>query len=156
MKNFYAILEVSNSASVEVIKASGKALSARYHPDKQETGNTKKFREVRDALEVLLDPEKRAAYDYQLANPRANGARSRGEQQQQQPQQPSGRRVWVNGIGWVIVPEEMPGPFVNDRPAYPQPYAKNLEYMAQKAAEEMAHDFVDQFMHNMFNKGRRR
>ncbi len=139
-----------------MIKASGKALSAHYHPDK-ETGNAAKFREIREALEILCDPEKRAAHDYALAHGH-NGTANQGtpgEQQYRQAQAQPGRPVWMNGIGWVIVPPDMPGTFPSDRPpAYPDPY-RNLENMAQEAAHEMAHDIVDQLLQNMF-RGRRR
>jgi DnaJ-class molecular chaperone len=160
VKNYYLILEVSSTASVDVIKASGRALSARYHPDKKETADVKKYHAVREALEVLLDPVKRAAHDYALANPRA-----RAEQQYQEAQHPmngqTGRMAWQNGAGFVFVPDEA-GPFPSDRPypnpasAYPMAYPDEMERQAKEAARDLAHDIVDQLLNNMLNRGRRR
>ena len=42
MKDYYRILEVSPSASFEVIKASYRALAKKYHPDTQTSSNTGK------------------------------------------------------------------------------------------------------------------
>lgn len=150
MKDLYSILEVAPTASLDVIKASAKALSARYHPDK-ETGDAAKFRAVRNALDVLSDPQKRKAYDDMGANGdgRASGF--------PQPPPPGAfRQVWMNGYGWVNAPADQPGTFPNDRPAYPQAYPPDLQQMAQEAAEEMAYNLVDQMLGNMFRGGRRR
>ena len=71
MKNWYTILQVDPRADVDMIRAAGKVLSARYHPDKKETANAQKFRDVREALKVLCDPLARAAFDRQLWEARA-------------------------------------------------------------------------------------
>ncbi len=38
-------------------------LARRYHPDNTETGNADRFRMLREAYQVLSDPDHRAAYD---------------------------------------------------------------------------------------------
>jgi curved DNA-binding protein CbpA len=38
-------------------------LARRFHPDNRESGSDERFREVRNAYEVLGDPASRAAYD---------------------------------------------------------------------------------------------
>lgn len=66
--NCYEILEVSQNASPEVIKAAYKSLMQRYHPDKN-PGNAAVAAhalEVTQAYEVLSDANKRAAYNLQL------------------------------------------------------------------------------------------
>ena len=68
--NFYEILEVSESASVETITAAYKSLSSRYHPDNQETGDTNKMQALNNARDVLLDPVKRKTYDALLKRSR--------------------------------------------------------------------------------------
>lgn len=142
MKNWYAILEVSPSASVEVIKASGKALSARYHPDRKETGNAQKFRDVRDALDVLTDPQKRAVFDSIL-----NGRPAPPPN----PEPPQTRRVWINGAGWVDVPiqPQYPG-------QYPQAYPPAYPEVFEQAVQDAAHGMLDQLMNRMFGGYRRR
>jgi curved DNA-binding protein CbpA len=62
---FYEILEVSPSASREVIEASWKALQRRYHPDGSQP-NQERSKAINQAHDVLSDPAKRKQYDLQL------------------------------------------------------------------------------------------
>jgi hypothetical protein len=66
--NYYEMLEVSQNASPEVIKAAYKSLMQRYHPDKNpgDAGIAAHALKVVQAYEVLSDSEKRAAYDIVL------------------------------------------------------------------------------------------
>jgi hypothetical protein len=66
--NCYEILEVSQNASPEVIKAAYKSLMQRYHPDKNPDNAeiAAHALNVVQAFEVLSDPNKRAAYDIKL------------------------------------------------------------------------------------------
>jgi curved DNA-binding protein CbpA len=61
--DYYDNLQVSQNASADTIEHVYRLLVRRYHPDNQSTGNAEKFREVRQAFELLSDPEKRTAYD---------------------------------------------------------------------------------------------
>lgn len=61
-KDYYAILGLSPDAEGILIKAAYRALSQKYHPDK-ETGDELKMQEINEAYSVLSDPESRAAYD---------------------------------------------------------------------------------------------
>jgi len=65
--DYYRILEVDPKASKEVIEKAFKALSLKYHSDKNTDGAkeaaTERWMKVRDAYEVLSDPKKRAEYD---------------------------------------------------------------------------------------------
>lgn len=65
MKDYYEILGVSKDASDAQIKSSYRELAKKYHPDKN-PGNKEaeqKFKEIKEAHEVLCDPQKRAQYD---------------------------------------------------------------------------------------------
>lgn len=58
----YDNLKVLRNAPPEVIKAAYKALSQRYHPDR-EGGDERIFKIVKDSYEVLIDPQRRAEHD---------------------------------------------------------------------------------------------
>ena len=65
MADYYATLEVNRDASETEIKKAYRALSLKYHPDRN-PGNDEaanKFKEINLANEVLSDPEKRKRYD---------------------------------------------------------------------------------------------
>jgi len=65
MTNYYKILGVDRSATFEQIKNAYRALSLRWHPDKN-LGNKEaeeKFKEINKVYQVLSDSEIRAIYD---------------------------------------------------------------------------------------------
>lgn len=64
VKDFYETLGVSRSASDAEIKKAYRRLARKYHPDvSKERDSERRFKEMKEAYEVLRDPEKRAAYD---------------------------------------------------------------------------------------------
>lgn len=72
MKNYYELLEVSNTASIEIIRAAYKAGVKRYHPDNYAAPDdkaraTEHLKLLNEALEVLADEVLRAKYDEELA-----------------------------------------------------------------------------------------
>lgn len=71
MTDYYELLEVTNTASVEVIRAAYKAGVKKYHPDnftdtKDKVRATEQLKLFNEALETLTDPERRARYDREL------------------------------------------------------------------------------------------
>lgn len=68
MPNFYNILEIPQDADENTIKKSYRALSLKYHPDRNPNnpGATQKFQEINEAYEHLSDPQRRAQYDAEL------------------------------------------------------------------------------------------
>jgi len=63
-RDYYEVLGVSKTASVDEIKSAYRRLAKQYHPDlNKEQGNEEKFKEVNEAYQVLSDPQKRQAFD---------------------------------------------------------------------------------------------
>ena len=59
----YEVLQVSQNADSETIERVYRMLAKRYHPDNSATGDAERFRDVREAYEILLEPERRAEFD---------------------------------------------------------------------------------------------
>ncbi len=64
-RDFYEVLGVSRDSSERDIKKAYKRLAMKYHPDRNQGDESaaEKFKEVKEAYEILLDPQKKAAYD---------------------------------------------------------------------------------------------
>lgn len=64
-RDFYEILGVSKTASLEDIKKAYKKLALQYHPDRNPNNKEaeEKFKEASEAYQVLSDKDKRAQYD---------------------------------------------------------------------------------------------
>jgi curved DNA-binding protein CbpA len=61
--DYYELLQISPNAETDTIHRVYRLLAQRFHPDNQETGDARKFRQLHDAYMVLSDPEKRAQFD---------------------------------------------------------------------------------------------
>lgn len=66
-RDYYEVLGVSKTASDDEIKKAYRKLAMKYHPDRNQGEKGKeaeeKFKEVKEAYEMLSDGQKRAAYD---------------------------------------------------------------------------------------------
>ena len=64
-RDYYEVLEISKSASVEEIKKAYRKMAIKYHPDKNpgDKEAEEKFKEAAEAYEVLSDDNKKARYD---------------------------------------------------------------------------------------------
>jgi len=87
-KDYYATLGVPRDAAAEDIKRAYRKLARKYHPDVSKLPDTEeRFKEIGEAHEVLMDAEKRAAYDAVGAS---GGAGSQGAEFQPPPDWNSG------------------------------------------------------------------
>jgi molecular chaperone DnaJ len=64
-RDYYEVLGLGRNASEEDVKRAYRKLAVKFHPDKNpdDPHAEEKFKELGEAYDVLMDPEKRAAYD---------------------------------------------------------------------------------------------
>jgi molecular chaperone DnaJ len=64
-RDYYEVLGVERNASDDEIKRAYRKLAVKYHPDKNpdDPHSEERFKELGEAYDVLMDSEKRAAYD---------------------------------------------------------------------------------------------
>jgi len=64
-RDYYQVLDVTRTATEVEIKKSYRRLAMKYHPDRNPNDQEaeEKFKEAKEAYEVLTDAEKRAIYD---------------------------------------------------------------------------------------------
>jgi molecular chaperone DnaJ len=66
-RDYYEVLGVAKNASDEDIKKAYRKLAMKFHPDRNQGDDAKKaeekFKEAKEAYEMLSDAQKRAAYD---------------------------------------------------------------------------------------------
>jgi molecular chaperone DnaJ len=63
-RDYYEVLGVEKTASVDDIKKSYRKLAMKYHPDQnKEPGAEEKFKELSEAYAILSDEQKRSQYD---------------------------------------------------------------------------------------------
>jgi hypothetical protein len=93
MKDYYKILEIEPTATIEQIKAQYLFLTHAWHPDKFPSADLKakaeeKIKEVNEAYRVLSDPSRRASYDVALG-PSFSSTKPAPQTQAQSAQEPS-------------------------------------------------------------------
>ena len=64
-RDYYEVLGVDTSADEKEIKKAYRRVAMKYHPDRNpdDPDAEEKFKEAKEAYDVLSDPDKRAAYD---------------------------------------------------------------------------------------------
>ena len=63
-KDYYEVLGVSKTSSLDEIKKAYKNLAKKYHPDlNKDAGSSEKFKEINEAAAILGDEKKREQYD---------------------------------------------------------------------------------------------
>jgi molecular chaperone DnaJ len=83
-EDFYKLLGVERNASDAEIKKSYRSKAMKYHPDRNADNPEEaeaKFKQIKEAYEILSDPKKRAAYDqfgHAGVDPSMGGGRGAG------------------------------------------------------------------------------
>ena len=64
-RDYYTVLGIKRDASEEDIKKAYRKLAMKHHPDRNPSDKSaeEKFKEAKEAYEILSDAKKRAAYD---------------------------------------------------------------------------------------------
>jgi curved DNA-binding protein CbpA len=98
MPDYYAILEVSPTATAAEIRRSYRRLARLHHPDLNQHALDTHIKRLNEAYQILRDPLKRAAYDEQRAEEQRRAAaraalRRRQEQVKREPEM-----TWAEGI----------------------------------------------------------
>jgi molecular chaperone DnaJ len=64
-KDYYEVLGIGKDAGEDEIKKAYRKLAMKFHPDRNPDSASaeEKFKEAKEAYEILSDPQKRAAYD---------------------------------------------------------------------------------------------
>jgi hypothetical protein len=90
----YDELEVSARASSEVIQGAYRSLVKRYHPDRNpgDASASERTRRVNEAYAVLIDREKRAAYDAQVTAEAQSKAHEQDARRGVEPEQAASTR----------------------------------------------------------------
>ena len=83
-EDFYSLLGVERNASDEEIKKNYRRMAMKFHPDRNKDNPEAaevKFKQIKEAYEILSDPKKRAAYDqfgHAGVDPSMSGGRGAG------------------------------------------------------------------------------
>ena len=79
MRDYYEILSLDKTASSDQIKKAYRKVAMKYHPDRNpdDASSEEKFKEASEAAEVLMDAEKRQAYN-QFGHAAVDGAGAGG------------------------------------------------------------------------------
>ena len=80
-RDYYEVLGVARTASKDDIKKAYRRLAMKYHPDrnKDDADTEKKFKEAKEAYEVLSSDDKRAAYDQAIFSVTSSATSSAGD-----------------------------------------------------------------------------
>src|ERR1700712_4263295 len=84
-RDYYEVMGVAKNAGDDEIKKAYRKLAMKHHPDRNPDSKDaeEKFKEAKEAFEMLSDPQKRAAYDqygHAGVDPNASGFRPGGQE----------------------------------------------------------------------------
>lgn len=101
MQDYYGILGVPSTASLQEIKRAYRQLARLYHPDLNKQAPGDQIKRLNEAYEVLRNLQKRAAYDAQLTQLRQQATRQAAEAALRRQQAQARREPeisWFEGV----------------------------------------------------------
>jgi molecular chaperone DnaJ len=128
-RDFYDVLGVARSCSIEDVKAAYRKLAKECHPDRNPDDHTAehKFKELSEAYDILKDPDRRAAYDRYGHAAFENGLGARG---------PAG---FDFAASFTDVFDDLFGEFMGGKRARRQNRGGDLRYNMEITLEEAYH-----------------
>jgi len=102
MPDYYAILEVSPTATTAEIKRSYRRLARLHHPDLNAQALDTHIKRLNEAYEILRDPLKRAAYDEQRAAEKRLAAAQAAHRLQQEQAKREPEMTWAEGLAGFV------------------------------------------------------
>jgi len=99
MPDYYKILEVQPTASMDEIKRSYHRLARLHHPDLNQHALDIHIKRLNQAYEIIGNPVRRTRYDKQRAEMQQRAAdRAKVHQQQKQQAKSEPEMSWIDGI----------------------------------------------------------
>jgi curved DNA-binding protein CbpA len=99
VQDYYAVLGVAPSATLQEIKGAYRRLARLHHPDLNKEARDDLIKRLNEANEVLRNADSRSAYDAQFAQARQSAAKSppqSSSQLLQEEREPE--MTWIEGI----------------------------------------------------------
>jgi molecular chaperone DnaJ len=125
-RDYYEVLGVERTSTIEVIKTAYRKCAKEHHPDRNHGDDTAeiRFKEVTEAYEVLKDDQKRAAYDRFGHSAFENGAGR------------SGGNPFDFASSFTDIFDDLFGEFTGGRKARRQNRGQDLRYNLEISLEE--------------------
>ena len=102
LPDYYDVLEVPISASLEQIKQSYRRLVRLYHPDINKDSQDMRIRQLNEAYTVLSDPVKRTVYDIDYLEKLRHNVMLETIQLQQKKAKREQKMTWRQGmVGFI-------------------------------------------------------
>lgn len=98
MPDYYAMLEVPFTATLDQIKRSYRRLARQYHPDLNQEVADDRIKKLNEAYAILSDSKRRAAYDLQRLEAMRMSLLFEAIRRQREGSSQEPRMTWKEGV----------------------------------------------------------